>query len=507
NYSFHLDLADIHFKRKEYKEAEDRINAFLARRPHDRGAKMLLGRLHAEMGNRTHAIQIFEELAKADASDTEALAAAAELHKNAGSFEKAVRTADKLVNVQGKRATSEDLSELNKSLDFYENAVNAYSNSVKEMWQRNMKLAADALASEEAGEDDEDAALFLGASETISVPDEEMESLFFEDIASPREILREDDPIDDYIPEEEQVPIYREPQHSLDTLPEPQHHGSPRGRGGNGGGRGGAGHGNGGGSGSGSGSAGHGGGAGHEHGGGFGGGAGHGADAGRHGGAGSGEGSPYDGGGDSGFGGGAGHGSGDDGGGLPVINLTGEELDISSIGGQDLAGENNAPQEQTVPDDSGAAQNSGKTEAQGGDQEQAQIPPQPQVQPPTVVYQPVLLVVKDPGANNPESVPLPPESQPELTETPAAEPAVTAAPKSLPVTQKSTALNKDSMLSLMYYLKNLAGSLPEKEKDNFVQSKAWNSMEKVIYTLEAKNDRPRGLMSKLKERFETAAET
>ena len=35
------------------------------------------------MGNKTHAIQIFEELAQTDPNDTEALAAVAGLHKSA----------------------------------------------------------------------------------------------------------------------------------------------------------------------------------------------------------------------------------------------------------------------------------------------------------------------------------------------------------------------------------------------------------------------------------------
>jgi tetratricopeptide (TPR) repeat protein len=78
NYSFHLDLADIHFKHKEYKKAEERVMAYLSRRPGDRRAKLLLGKLYGEMGNHTHAVQVFDELTKADPNDAEALAAAAE---------------------------------------------------------------------------------------------------------------------------------------------------------------------------------------------------------------------------------------------------------------------------------------------------------------------------------------------------------------------------------------------------------------------------------------------
>jgi tetratricopeptide (TPR) repeat protein len=218
NYAFHLDLADIHFRRKEYKEAEDRIMAFLARKPNDRAAKLLLGKLYAEMGNRVHAIQIFEELAKADPNDTEALAAAAGLHKEAGSLEKALRAADKLVNLQGKRATSDDLSDLNKSLEFYENAVNAYSSSVKEMWDRNMKIMTETA---EAGgtEENEDVALLFGAAGMAPAVDEELEALFIEDMETPEEA--EEDIAGDLVLDDDGYSVFGEDQDtSLDNLAE-----------------------------------------------------------------------------------------------------------------------------------------------------------------------------------------------------------------------------------------------------------------------------------------------
>jgi len=176
NYSFLLDLADIHFHRKEYKEAEERIHSYLAKKPNDREAKMLLGRMFAEMGNRAHAIQIFEELSKADPTDTEALTALSELHKEAGSVEKALRTADTLVNLQGKRATAEDITDLNTSLKLYEGAVYAYSSSVRDLWDRNLKLIS-GEAEKKSTEDD--LSLLMGANMLQGV-DEESEALFTE---------------------------------------------------------------------------------------------------------------------------------------------------------------------------------------------------------------------------------------------------------------------------------------------------------------------------------------
>jgi tetratricopeptide (TPR) repeat protein len=180
---------------------------------------MLLGRLCAEMGNSAYGIQIFEELAKADPNDTEALAAAAELHKEAGSIEKALRTADALVNLQGKRGTADDLSELNKSLEFYENAVNAYSSSVKEMWDKNIKLlsgAGEAADEEEAGMD-----LLLGSAGMAQAVDEESEALFIED----SEEFDEDELVDeDFFSEEEpfsEILEAWESPGSLDDMAEP----------------------------------------------------------------------------------------------------------------------------------------------------------------------------------------------------------------------------------------------------------------------------------------------
>jgi tetratricopeptide (TPR) repeat protein len=219
NYAFQLDLADIHFTRKEYKEAEKRIMAFLSRRPNDRKAKMLLGRLYADMQNRAHAIQIFSELSATDPNDAEALAVMAELHKDAGEVEKALQTADKLVNLQGKRATSDDLTDLNESLAFYENAVKAYSSQVTDMWTKNLKLLHDAVTEETEG----DTTLLMGAVEKTPFMEEETEALFIEDSGlgmeeEENELNLDNDMLLDDLPQIEEEPL---PGMSLDNLAEP----------------------------------------------------------------------------------------------------------------------------------------------------------------------------------------------------------------------------------------------------------------------------------------------
>jgi hypothetical protein len=65
-------------------------------------------------------------------------------------------------------------------------------------------------------------------------------------------------------------------------------------------------------------------------------------------------------------------------------------------------------------------------------------------------------------------------------------PVESAAPKTEPQKEKTTGVAKTDMLALMNYLKGLAGSLPNKERDNFMQSDARISMEYVIDTLEGR---------------------
>ncbi len=212
NFAFYLDLADLHFQRKEYQEAEARILAFLRRKPQDRNAKMMLGRLYAETGNKAHAITIFEELIRDNPQDVEALAALAELHKKSGDIEKAVRTADTLINLQGKRATSEDLSNLNKSLELYEEAVRSYSASLQDIWERNLQALRQNEEIKAAGTQEEPNPLLLSAIDSIPV-EEEIDNLFIEDV---------EESFDEPDADEEELVLDDEAYSIFDEMAEPQ---------------------------------------------------------------------------------------------------------------------------------------------------------------------------------------------------------------------------------------------------------------------------------------------
>jgi hypothetical protein len=102
-----------------------------------------------------------------------------------------------------------------------------------------------------------------------------------------------------------------------------------------------------------------------------------------------------------------------------------------------------------------------------------------------------------------------------LSEEPAIEPAAPeepAAPSAGPVPppgpalqvprdsgppQKKPKLQPESMLGLMRYLKDLAGSLPGKNRDTFMQSDARVSMEYIIDSLEGRKGLFKGIQERL----------
>jgi hypothetical protein len=86
-----------------------------------------------------------------------------------------------------------------------------------------------------------------------------------------------------------------------------------------------------------------------------------------------------------------------------------------------------------------------------------------------------------------------PEPDPEAS-VPAAQTASAAAPREK---TEPPGLKKDDMLGLMNYLKQLAGSLPHKDHDTFMQSDARLSMEYIIDTLKGR----RGLIREITARM------
>ncbi|MDR1868011.1 MAG: tetratricopeptide repeat protein [Treponema sp.] len=110
----YLNLADLNFKRKKYRVAEQELNNYLKINPEDRNVKLLLAKLYAEMWNLALSMQIFEELYETDSSEVEVLAA--------------------LVKLYTDTANTDGLSKLG------EKAKGIDINLFKDMWNRNFTL-------------------------------------------------------------------------------------------------------------------------------------------------------------------------------------------------------------------------------------------------------------------------------------------------------------------------------------------------------------------------------
>ncbi len=174
---FHLDLADLYFREHRYEETETELKAYLEKRPGDRNAFMLLGRLYTESGDIQKALETFQELLLSNPNDVEALSAITEIKHNAGDAEGAMEAAGQLVNIQGQRASSDDLSDLNRSLESYEKAIKNYGKAMSEMWERNLAK----LRPNGDNEKEDIAALFDGVFEAPAAIDENEETLLIED--------------------------------------------------------------------------------------------------------------------------------------------------------------------------------------------------------------------------------------------------------------------------------------------------------------------------------------
>ncbi|MDR2150926.1 MAG: tetratricopeptide repeat protein [Spirochaetaceae bacterium] len=86
-HSIYLKLADIQHKKKKYKATEEQLKAYLAFRPQERGARLLLGTLYNEMWNLALAIQIFEDLLALSPDDADIIAILTKLYTDTGAEE------------------------------------------------------------------------------------------------------------------------------------------------------------------------------------------------------------------------------------------------------------------------------------------------------------------------------------------------------------------------------------------------------------------------------------
>jgi tetratricopeptide (TPR) repeat protein len=106
--------------------------------------------------------------------DSEILAHLAKVYQHLGQKQEALETVDELINLQGQRATSDDLTSLNKSLELYEQTVAAFQEEHGDAWERSLEALAElhGTVKEEYG---------IGAESIDTVDDDSIPLLDFGD--------------------------------------------------------------------------------------------------------------------------------------------------------------------------------------------------------------------------------------------------------------------------------------------------------------------------------------
>lgn len=126
---FRIDLAEQLLQSGKLPEAEEQLQAYLKERPRDSVVRLSLGQLYENMKDYDRAQDAYKEVLSRDPQHIDARVALSLLYQQTGKNAEAVRIADEIVNMQGSRASPEDLSNLAGSLDLYEQAVKRYGKS------------------------------------------------------------------------------------------------------------------------------------------------------------------------------------------------------------------------------------------------------------------------------------------------------------------------------------------------------------------------------------------
>lgn len=134
-----LDRTLVFLEREEFEAALAEIDRYLSSHPGTLDALMLKVDALVDMGRNEEALQILNELKELYPGDGRVLAALARAHQQGGDRERAVEAASELINLQGSRATHEDIAALNESLELYEQAVEAFAPEHDEAWTENLR--------------------------------------------------------------------------------------------------------------------------------------------------------------------------------------------------------------------------------------------------------------------------------------------------------------------------------------------------------------------------------
>lgn len=171
----HLDRARVFQLRREIATALQEIETYLEAKPGDLDGLMLRASIYVDSGRQDDAIAMLEELRKIYPGDGRVLAAIANAHQRGGMREEALRAFDDLINLQGSRATSDDIEALHESLQLYEQAVDAFADDLQIDWERNINRLVELSKPDTEEEEEPD----LAMDEQVSLDEDSIPILSF----------------------------------------------------------------------------------------------------------------------------------------------------------------------------------------------------------------------------------------------------------------------------------------------------------------------------------------
>ena len=122
----------------EVPQAEGEARSYLEAMPGDVGAQLILGNIIHQQGRLEEAADHFRQVAAENPDSTDAQAYLARTYQTSGETERAIETAEDLINLQGLRGSSDDLSAITGSLDLYERAISEYEQDYRDRWQASL---------------------------------------------------------------------------------------------------------------------------------------------------------------------------------------------------------------------------------------------------------------------------------------------------------------------------------------------------------------------------------
>ena len=137
--SYLADLAGILRGDGFHTEALELAERAVQSNPRDVMGLLRKAEILADLGKGGDARQTLANAAELGEDDPRLLTSRANVHRVLGDREGALAAADELISLQGHRGNADDLSNLNESLELYEQMVNDWEAENAEQWRRNLE--------------------------------------------------------------------------------------------------------------------------------------------------------------------------------------------------------------------------------------------------------------------------------------------------------------------------------------------------------------------------------